>query len=45
MIIDRGNFPTDRFVVDGIAAECGLTVRYLSAPHDAGCGRRTSRRC
>ena len=36
MIIDRGNFPTDRFVVDGIAAECGLTVRYLSAPHDAG---------
>src|SRR5579859_7065848 len=36
VIIDRGNFPTDRFIVDGIAAECGLTVRYLSAPHDAG---------
>ena len=36
VIIDRGNFPTDRFVVDGIAAECGLTVRYLSAPHDTG---------
>jgi kynureninase len=36
VIIDRGNFPTDRFVVDGIAAECGLTVRYLSAPHAAG---------
>src|ERR1700761_5027881 len=36
IIIDRGNFPTDRFVVDGIAAECGLTVRSLSAPHDAG---------
>jgi kynureninase len=36
IIIDRGNFPTDRFVVDGIAAECGLTVRSLSAPPDAG---------
>ena len=36
IVIDRGNFPTDRFVVDGIAAECGLTVRSLSAPHDAG---------
>ena len=36
IVIDRANFPTDRFVVDGIAAECGLTVRYLSAPHDAG---------
>jgi kynureninase len=36
VIIDRGNFPTDRFVVDGIAAECGLTVRYLTAPHDSG---------
>ena len=36
VIIDRGNFPTDRFVVDGIAAECGLTVRYLSAPHETG---------
>jgi kynureninase len=36
IIIDRGNFPTDRFVVDGIAAECGLTVGSLSAPPDAG---------
>lgn len=36
VIIDRGNFPTDRFVVDGIAAECGLTVRYLTAPHASG---------
>jgi kynureninase len=36
VLIDRGNFPTDRFVVDGVAAECGLSVRYLSAPHDAG---------
>ena len=36
VIIDRDNFPTDRFIIEGIAAECGLSVRYLSAPHDAG---------
>jgi kynureninase len=36
IIIERGNFPTDRFVVDGIAAECGLTIRQLAAPHDTG---------
>ena len=36
VVIDRGNFSTDRFVVDGIAAELGLTVRYLSPPHAAG---------
>jgi kynureninase len=36
VLIDRGNFPTDRFVVDGIAAECGLSVRYLSPSPAAG---------
>jgi len=36
VLIDRGNFPTDRFVVDGIAAELGLSVRYLSPPRAAG---------
>ena len=36
VVIDRDNFPTDRFIIEGVAAECGLTVRYLSAPHDAG---------
>ena len=36
ILVDRGNFPTDRFVVEGIAAERGLSVRYLSAPHDSG---------
>ena len=36
VVIDRANFPTDRFIIEGVAAECGLTVRYLSAPHDAG---------
>jgi kynureninase len=36
VVIDRDNFPTDRFIIEGVAAERGLTVRYLSAPHDAG---------
>jgi kynureninase len=36
VLIDRANFPTDRFIVDGVAAECGLSVRCLSAPHAAG---------
>src|SRR5580693_7734439 len=36
VVIDRANFPTDRFVVDGIAAECGLTARYLDPPPAAG---------
>jgi kynureninase len=36
ILIDRGNFPTDRFVVEGIAAERGLTIRWLDAPHAAG---------
>ena len=36
VVIDVANFPTDRFVVDGIAAELGLSVRYLTPPHAAG---------
>jgi kynureninase len=36
VVIDRDNFPTDRFIIEGVAAECGLSVRYLGAPHDAG---------
>jgi len=36
VVVDRANFPTDRFIVDGIAAECGLTARYLDPPHAAG---------
>lgn len=36
VVIDVANFPTDRFVVDGIAAELGLAVRYLTPPHAAG---------
>jgi kynureninase len=36
ILIDRGNFPTDRFVVEGIAAERGLTIRWLDVPHAGG---------
>lgn len=31
LVIDAGNFPTDRFVVEGIAAEGGLRVRWIDA--------------
>ena len=30
LVVDDENFPTDRFVVEGIAAELGLTVRRIS---------------
>jgi kynureninase len=36
VVIDVANFPTDRFIVDGIAAELGLSVRYLTPPPAAG---------
>src|ERR1700734_1361802 len=36
VIIDRQNFPTDRFIMEGIAAERGLSVRYLTPSHAAG---------
>ena len=29
-------FPTDRFIVEKVAADHGLTVRWVSAPHDGG---------
>lgn len=29
IVVDRDNFPTDRYVVEGVARECGLTVRWL----------------
>ncbi|WIB63197.1 aminotransferase class V-fold PLP-dependent enzyme [Curtobacterium sp. MCBD17_040] len=31
IVIDDDDFPTDRFVVEGIAAECGLSVRWIAA--------------
>ena len=31
LVIDRDNFPTDRYVLEGIAAERGLTIRWTEA--------------
>jgi kynureninase len=36
IVIDRDNFPTDRYLVMGIAAECGLTVRWLDVDPSGG---------
>jgi kynureninase len=36
IIADIGNFPTDRFVVEGIAAELGMQVRWLRAERSGG---------
>ena len=32
IVIDRANFPTDRYVLEGIAAERGLVVRWIDSP-------------
>jgi kynureninase len=31
LVIDRDNFPTDRYVVEGIASELGMRVRWIDA--------------
>lgn len=31
IVIEQGNFPTDRFVAEGVAAETGMTVRWIAA--------------
>ncbi|MEQ1738196.1 MAG: aminotransferase class V-fold PLP-dependent enzyme, partial [Rhodoglobus sp.] len=36
MVIDRDSFPTDRYVVEGIAADRGLTVRWVETDPAAG---------
>jgi kynureninase len=36
IIVDVGNFPTDRFVVEGIAAELGMRLRWLEADRRGG---------
>jgi kynureninase len=36
IIVDRGNFPTDRFVLEGIAAECGKTLRWIDTDPNGG---------
>lgn len=36
VVADTENFPTDRFIVDSVAAERGLTVRWISPDPAAG---------
>ncbi|QGK71374.1 kynureninase [Allosaccharopolyspora coralli] len=36
IVTDRDNFPTDRYVVEGIAGELGLTVRWIDVDPDRG---------
>lgn len=36
IVLDTDNFPTDRYVVEGIAGELGLTLRWIEADTAAG---------
>ena len=36
IVVDRDNFPTDRYLVEGIAAERGGAVRWIDVETDAG---------
>ena len=36
VVADTQNFPTDRFIVEGVAAERGLQVRWIDPGTDAG---------
>jgi kynureninase len=36
IVMDDDNFPTDRYLAQGIAAECGLQVRWLHVDSAAG---------
>lgn len=36
IIVDTDNFPTDRYLLEGIAAERGKTLRWITPEHDAG---------
>ncbi len=36
IVVDRDNFPTDRYVVEGIAAERGMTVRWIDVDRTSG---------
>jgi kynureninase len=45
ILLDDDNFPTDRFLVDGIARECGLTLRWIEVDKTAiRCGEASQRR-
>lgn len=36
IIVDTDNFPTDRYILEGIAAETGTTLRWVTPEPDAG---------
>ncbi len=36
IVIDRDNFPTDRYVADGVARECGLSLRWIDVDTAGG---------
>ncbi len=36
LVIDRDNFPTDRYLAETIAADRGMTVRWIDTEHDGG---------
>ncbi|WP_246060623.1 kynureninase [Nocardioides dongxiaopingii] len=36
IVVDRDNFPTDRYVADGVARECGLRLRWIDVDTTAG---------
>ncbi|WP_084696987.1 aminotransferase class V-fold PLP-dependent enzyme [Glaciibacter superstes] len=36
IVLDTDNFPTDRYVLEGIAAERGLTLRWIRPDHSGG---------
>ncbi len=36
IVIDRDNFPTDRYLAAGVADECGLTLRWIDVDTTSG---------
>lgn len=36
IVMDRSNFPTDRFIIEGIAAERDLDLRWIDTEHASG---------
>lgn len=36
IVLDAGNFPTDRYVLEGVAREHGATLRWITPDHDGG---------
>jgi kynureninase len=36
IVLDRDNFPTDRYLADGVARECGLQLRWIDVDLAAG---------